>query len=204
MDWQTIILAIGVLISLVLGVINLLARREKVAIVNPEVYAEFLSKGTRENTYGGILTLSNHIVSIEARCELVLTSEEKEVEVKEVEVILDNKTCRSLRRYFHTPLRNRLKLSHTNAYEGKPLPQPIVLEYKKTVQFKRKIPLNCTAAFEAELEKMESGSYPDFIQPFLDNLETKYQICWTRYDGKRSCWKFPDKWWRNLGKKLLG
>ncbi len=182
----------------------ILSRREKVAIVNPEVYAEFVLKGTRETTYGGILTVKNYIVSIEARCELVLTNGGKGVEVKEVEVILDKKACKSLRGYFHIPLRNRLQLSHINAYEGKPLPQPIVLESKKTVRFKRKIPLNCTDKFEKEYGKMESGSYPEFIQPLLDKLEAKYHICWTRYDGKKLCWTFPQKWCRNLGKRLWG
>jgi hypothetical protein len=209
MDIQIIGLWVGLAITFLLGLINflwggaILARREKVAIVNPEVDAGFLNKGTRQTTYAGILTLSEHIVSIEARCELLLTSGEKE-EVKEVEVILNEKACKSLRRYFHIPLRNRFQLTHINAYEGKPLPQPVVLELKKTVQFRREIPLNCTDTFKTEYGKMESGSYPEFIQPFLDRLETEYQICWTRYDGKRLCWNFPNKWWRNLGKKLWG
>ena len=193
-----------------LGIANFIywvwwARREKVAVVYPEVYAEFLPKGTRETTYGGgIVTLSNDVLAIEVKCELVLTSREKGLEVKEVEAILDNKACKNLKKYFRFPLLNRLQLSHINAYEGKPIPQPILLEPKKAVRFKRKIPLNCTDEFEKEHKKTEGSSYPEFIQPFLDELETEYQICWTRYDGKRSCWKFPEKWWRNLGKKIWG
>jgi hypothetical protein len=205
MDWQIIILSIGVFISLVLGVINLLAHREKVAIVNPEVYTEFLPKGTREKTYrGSIVALSNDVLAIEVKCELVLKSGENELEVKEVEAILASKACKNLRKYFHFPLLNRLQLSHINAYEGKPIPQPILLEPKKAVQFKRKIPLNYTDEFEKEHKKTKDNPYPESIQPFLDELETKYQICWTRYDGKRLCWRFPQKWWRNLGKKLWG
>ncbi len=121
MDTATIVLGIGVLISLVLGVINLLARREKVAVVNSKVYPQFLPKGTWLDRPGGESIYLNYAeLSIEAACELVLTSREKELEVKEVEVILDKKACKSLRRYFHIPLRNRLQLSHINAYEGKP------------------------------------------------------------------------------------
>jgi hypothetical protein len=205
MDTATIILGIGVLISLVLGVINLLARREKVAVVNSQVYLEFLPKGTSVDGPGGYkISLNYAALSIEASCELVLTRGEKELEVKEVEVILDKKTCENLKRYFRIPLHNRLQLYHINAYEGEPLPQPIVLETKKTLRFKRIIPFDCTDEFETEYEKMEGGSYPEFVQPLLDELETKYHICWTRYDGKRLCWRFPQKWWRNLGKRLWG
>ena len=211
MDIQIIALWIGLFITFVLGLINflwgpaILARRDKVAVVNSEVYPEFLRKGTRERTHGGdIITLVCDVLSIEVTCELVLTRGEKELEVKEVEVILDKRACEGLRRYFCFPLRNRLSLQQVDDYGEELLLPPILLAPKKTVRFKRRIPLDCTDEFEKEYEKMESGSYPGFIRLLLDELETKYQICWTRYDGKRLCWKFPQKWWRNLGKRLWG
>ena len=211
MDIQIIALWIGLFITFVLGLVNflwgpaILAHRDKVVVVNSEVYPEFLPKGTRERTRGGgIVTLACAVLSIEAGCELVLTSGEKELEVKEVEVLLNKKACESLGRYFRFPLRNRFQLEQVADYEEEILLPPILLVPKKTVRFKRKMPLNCTDEFEKEHEKMESGSYPEFIQPLLDELETKYQIYWTRYDDKRLCWRFPQKWWRNLGKRLWG
>jgi len=206
MDTATIILGIGVLVSLVLGVINLLARREKVEVVNSEVYPEFLPKGTRiDRPSGESVFLHNYAeLSMEVSCELVLICGEKELEVKEVEVVLDKKVCESLRRYFHLPLRNRLQLQRVNVYEESLLPHPILLVPKKAVRFRREIYLNCTDEFAKDYEKMEGGSRPDFIQSLLDKLETKYQICWTRYDNKKLCWSFPKKWWRNVGKRLWG
>ncbi|MBA7682010.1 hypothetical protein ES703_90356 [subsurface metagenome] len=193
-----------------LGVANLVywawwSKRDKVEVVYPAVYAEFLPKGTRVDRPDEFKTFLNYAeLSIEVSCELVLTRGEKKLEVKEVEVILDKKTYKSLKKYFQLPFRNRLTLYHVSAYGEKSIPQPIVLEPKITVQFKRALPFNCTDEFEKEYKKMEDGSYPDFIQSLLDELETKYQICWTRYDDKRLCWRFPQKWWQNLGKKLWG
>ena len=180
------------------------SKRDKVAVVNSEVYPEFLPKDTWTNRPDGFKVFLNYAeLSVEVSCELVLTRGEK-LEVKEVEVILDKKTCESLKRYFRFPLRNRLQLYHVNACEGEPLLQAIALEAKKALPFKRIIPINCTDEFEKECEKMEGGSCPEFIQPLLDELATKYQIYWTRYDRRRFCWRFPNRWWRNLGKKLWG
>ena len=201
---ETIILGAGVVISLILGVINLSARREKVAVVNPIVYAEFIPKGSWvDGPDGSRICLHNHAeLSFEASCELVLTQGEKELEVRDVGIILDSKTCEKLKRYFYLPRHNRLTLYHSNAYNGDAIPQPMILETKKTLCFKRVLPITCADEFGEEYKKMEDGYRPEYIQPLLDELEAKYMICWTRYDGKTFCWRFPDKWWRNLGKKL--
>jgi hypothetical protein len=174
--------------------------------VNSEVYPEFLPKGTRiDRPSGESIVLRNYAeLLIEASCELVLARGDKDLEVKEVEVILNKKTCENLRRYFFIPSHNRLGLRLINIYEDEPSLQPILLEPKRTIQFKREIYLDCSDDFKKEYEKMENGSRPEPIQSLLDELENKYKICWTRYDGKRVCWKFPDKWYRNLGKKLWG
>jgi len=210
MDVQIIGLWVGLAITFLLGLINflwgpaILARREKVAIVNPKVYVFFLSKATRQRTSENIVALQCECdaLSIDASCELVLTQGEKELEVKEVELILDEKACKGLERYFHLSHRNRLNLEQTTDYEGEISVTPILLSTKKTARFKSEISFDCTDEFEREHDKIGVDSYPEFIQHLLDELATKYQICWTRYDGKRLCWHFPDKWWRNLGKKL--
>jgi len=206
MDTATIVLGIGVLISLVLGLINflwgpaILARREKVTVVNSEVYPEFLSKGARVDTRLGMgpLFIKNPALSIEASCELVLTRGQKEIEVKEVELKFDRVTSDKLKAYFQIPHQNRIYLL------GEPTKVNVLLPVKKSVQFSAERLFDCTEEFQTQYDKMGSGSYPEFIQPLLDKLETKYQICWTRYDGQRVCWKFPQKWWRNLGKRLWG
>ncbi len=205
MSIELILVGIGIL----LGIANLvywvwLAKREKVAIVNPDVYAEFLPKGYRERFPLGVITLARAVISIDASCELVLKAGEKELEVKGVEVILDKKTCESLGRYFEAPRHSRLYLWQVDDYDKRIFPPPRSLALKKAVRFQNKIPIDCTDEFEEEYEEIESGSYPEFIQPLLDELETKYQICWTRYDGKELHWRFPQKWWRNLGKRLWG
>ena len=205
MSVETIVLSIGVVISLALGIVNLLSRREKVVIVNTEVYPEFLPKGTwlhRQDGESIYLTCAE--LSMEATCELVLTSGQKEIEVKEVEVIFNKKSYETLKRYFNVPFRNRLGLYNLDVFEEKDAPLPILLKPKRTLYFKRTLPFNCTEEFEKEYEEMEKSSYPEFIQSILSELETKYQICWTRYDGKKLCWRFPNSWWRNLGKKLWG
>jgi hypothetical protein len=213
MDVQIIGLWVGLAITFVLGLINflwgpaILARRDKVAIVNPIFHVFFLSKDTRQRTSENIIALQCECdaLSIEVSCELVLTQGERKLEIKEVEVILDEKACKGLERYFHLPYSNRLNLAQTADDEKVQSPfTPSLLSTKQAVLFKGEASFDCTDEFERARDKIGVDSYPEFIQPLLDELKTKYQIRWTRYDGKRLCWRFPDKWWRNLGKKLWG
>jgi hypothetical protein len=213
MDMQIIGLWIGLAITFLLGLINflwgpaILTRREKVAIVNPKVYVSFLSKSERRRTSEDIVALQCECdaLSIDASCELVLTQGERELELKEVEAILDEKACKGLGRYFHLPHSNSFYLAQITDVDEIQSPfTPSLLSTKQTVFFKGETSFDCTDEFEREHEKIGADSYPEFIRPLLDKLRTEYQICWTRYDGKRLCWRFPDKWWRNLGKKLWG
>ncbi len=45
---------------------------------------------------------------------------------------------------------------------------------------------------------------PSFLKHTLDEVSNNYKIVYYRYDDKMVSWKFPDRWWRNLGKKLWG
>ena len=226
MDWQTIILAIGVLISLVLGVINLLARREKVAIVNPEVYIYFLPKGVQrvleDKKPDGI---HNHALQIEVVCTLALTSGEREIEVNEVDIKLEKNVYNRLKEYFLTPFQRQhgsapsyVLSFHLPTYAINEDDRHLlsVLKPKTIVDFRGVNFLESTEKFDKDYEKLGIAPYPDgfepeeliespeFVKPILKELRTNYQICWTRYDGKRVCWRFPNRWWRNLGKKLWG
>ena len=202
MDWTLFWQITGPVLAVVVSfVLYIWSRREKVVVVNSEVYAEFLPKGTRVDTKLGMgpLLLKHPALSIETKCDLVLTSGQQETEVKSIEIRLDKKTSKKLKTYFRLPPRNRLDLFESNSNSPKGLLQP-----RKAMQFGAERLFDCTEEFKEEQEKIGSDSHPDFIQPLLDELETKYHICWTRYDGKKLCWKFPEKWWGNLGKKLWG
>ncbi len=210
MDIQIIGLWVGFAITFLLGLINflwgpaILTRREKVLIVNPEVCAEFWVKGTLNRSHGYTIALSEHSVLIDARCELLLKSMGMKLGVKEVKVILDEEACKSIKRYFQTPSKNRVHLNYINAGGETPITRTAnaTLEPKQPLNFQSETFLSCTDKFNQEYEQIGSDANPKFIQPLLDRLENNYRICWTRYDGKEVCWRFPDKWWRNLGKKL--
>jgi len=197
-------------IGTLLGVANFvywawLSKREKVAVVLHTSYVGFVHKG--EETIGPgqeLITVNKHSLHLNISCALVLTSGETEIEVMEVNIQLNKEACRELRKYFQIPINNR---SYVYRYELDPEGYKVrgtVLQPKKPVDFTEDRLFVCTDEFEREYKKMKGGSYPEFIQPLLDKLETEYQICWTRYDDKELCWKFPQKWWRNLGKRLWG
>jgi hypothetical protein len=213
MDMQIILLWIGLSITLALGLINflwgpaILTRREKVAIVNPEVHTVFTPKNVRQKISEDIIALQYacDTVTIEASCELVLIQGEEKLEVKAVELIPDGKTLKDLESYLQLSDPDSLRLKQiTDNEEEKMLVAPILLSTKQPLRFQGEIYLDCTDEFEKARDKIGLASYPKFIQGILDEVKAKYQICWTRYDGKRLCWRFPDKWWRNLGKKLWG
>ena len=203
---------IGLAITFMLGLLNflwgggILSRRERVLVVDSDVLADFLPKGTREDIGGDIVTLERACLSIYASCDLVLTSGEKDLEVKSVKVKLDKKHYKKLKRYFKIPLRNNIHMRPWSRYkevycEKEVFPPPSSLILKRAVRFKRKVLLDCTDEYELKFGEIPR---PGFIQPILDEVEAKFQICWTRYDGKSVCWRFPNKWWCNLGKKLWG
>ena len=218
MDWQIILLWIGLFITFVLGLINflwgpaILTRREKVAIVLHDSWANFVPKGKEEIGPGEkLIPVNNHSLHIHISCALVLTRGEKDIEVMEVEIRLHKETCEELKKYFRLPNRNGFPLQK---YAIEPL--EYILQPKKPVDFTADQLFECTDEFERECDKLgfdlypesdDWGEYtkpPDFIKPLLEKLSHRFELCWERYDGKRLCWRFPDKWWGNLGKKLWG
>ena len=225
MDIQIIALWVGFAITFLLGLINflwgpaILARREKVAIVNPEVYIYFLPKGVRSvGDFKKPTGIKNHALQIIVVCTLVLTSGEKEIGADSVYFNLNNTVYKRLKEYFR-PLyaapsyRLSFPLS-TWAPEIEDREPMAVLQRKKPTQFVGERFVPSTDKFDEKYENLGIQPYPegsqpeefieapDFAKPIVDELWTKYEISWTRYDGKEICWRFPDKWWRNLGKKL--
>jgi hypothetical protein len=213
MDVQIILLWIGLSITFALGLINflwgpaILTRREKVAIVNPEVYTFFVPKDMRQKASEGIIALQYECdaVQVEVSCELVLIQGEGKLEVKAVELMLDEQVLKGLENYLHPPDPDSLRLNQITDNEAEEiLVTPILLSTKQSLRFHGGLYLDCTDGFEKARDKIGLDSYPKFIQGILDKVRSEYQICWTRYDGKRICWRFPDRWWRNLGKKIWG
>ena len=177
------------------------AKRDKVEVVAPAVYADFLPRGAQENFPLGDVTLACAVIAVEASCELVLKSGDQELEVKSVEVFLDKKTCNKLSKYFESNRRSRFCLYPVDDNNKK---IPMLLTPKRSVIFQNKIPIDCTDEFEKEFGNLDFHPCQNMLQPMVDELESKYGICWTRYDDKKVCWRFPNRWWRNLGKKLWG
>lgn len=211
MDTQIILLWVGLFITFVLGLINflwgpaILSRREKIAILNPIFLVFFLSKDTRQKASEGIIAECEcDALGVDANCELVLTQGERKLEINEVEVILNKKACKRLERYFHLSDSSFHLAQITNDEEVQNPFTPSLLSPKQPVLFKGEASFDCTDEFEKERAEMGLDSYPEFIVHPMDELRAKYQIRWTRYDGKKICWRFPDKWWRNLGKKIWG
>jgi hypothetical protein len=197
-------------IGTLLGIANFVywawwAKRERVVVANSDVLPEFLPKGAHEVTpWGGEpVTLIKHSLSIWVYCELILINGEHEVEIRDVQIRFDKVNSEKAREYFRLPSLNGFLLYHVEPNTNKRVSRAMI-QPKKAVPFEVPRLFECTDKFEEEYEKLDSGSCPEFIQTLLDKLETKYQICLTRYDGKKLCWRFPDKWYRNLGKKLWG
>ena len=203
---ETIAAIVVPIVSGLAGLIFWLARRDRVAVVDHEVYPEFLPKGAREEMkgFGQSVTLSCHTLAIEARCDLVLTSGPKELEVAGVKVILDKAACERLRKHFHPPFSNWIRLPNEDPVTGQPPTCTGILKLKKREHFEHKVWQDCTDDFERIYEEVGNGPLPSSIKPLMATLEEKYQIWWTRYDDKQLCWRFPDRWYRNLGKKIWG
>jgi len=209
-------------IGTALGIANFVywawwAKRDKVAVVIHNNWANFVPKGKEEiGPSGKLITVNKHSLHIYVSCALVLTSGEREIEMMGLEIKLHKETCEELKKYFQLPPGNRFAIyKYETDIEGyKEL--GAILQPKKPVDFTEDRLFECTDKFEEKckrsgfdlyIETDDYGEYtvpPDFIQPLLEKLRCNFELCWKRYDGKELCWKFPQKWWRNLGKKLWG
>ena len=204
-----------------LGIANFIywawwSKRDKVIIVVHDNHTNFVPKGKEEISSGQkLITVNNHCLHIYISCAVVITRGETEIEVMEVEARLHKKTCEELKKYFRMPNQDRFHL-YKYAPDEKDREPGVVLQPKRPVDFTEDRLFECIDKFEERCKKSgfdlypetdDYGEYtvpPDFIKPLLDKLIYRYEICLTRYDGKQFCWKFPNRWWRNLGKKIWG
>jgi len=200
--WAIVIGSLG----FALGVLNFVywawwARRDRVAIVINEIWTYLVPKG--EEPIGPEqkrVAVTDHCLNIYISCALVLTRGEKEIEAKRVVVSLHKPTCEKLKKYFRLPDWNRFALL-TYAGAGDPDDREPggVLQPKKSVDFTRDLLFKCTDEFKEKCENIGSGTWPDFIESLIEQLGSEYEMCWTRYDDRELCWRFPQRWYRNLG-----
>lgn len=198
-------------IGTVLGIVNIFywawwIRRDRIIVVNAEVYPEFIPNGSWVDAPDGSrIMLHNYAeLSLELKCELVLMRGHNEIDLRKVEVVFDKTILKNLKRYFTIPFRDNvhIELYPPNNHEREY--QFISIFLKKTAFFQRKLFFNCSEGFLEEIQEREKGYRPESLQDLLDEMAGKYQVIWTRCDGSRSRWKVPDRWYRNLGNKTWG
>ena len=199
-----------------LGIANFIywvwwAKRERIKVVNPTCCVWFFPKGTEDINYKNQrIELKEHSLRLAVDCNLVMAGGDKEIEIKGAYFEIDKKPYEILNQYFNIPAR-RMTLPYDL---DEPL-KNIILYPKKSIPlgneriFTGKDILDELCAKDNYPEKPEEDDKyyykpPDFLKNTLDETSANYKIIFYRYDDKMISWKFPEKWWRNLGKKLLG
>jgi len=205
-------------IGTALGIANFVywawwSKRERIKVFNAVFCVWFIHKGAgRANVEGKWTELTKHSLMLAVDCELVITRGDK-MEIRGVYLEIDKQPHEILNKYFEIPFaRLSLETSDLNKQAG-----TVTLHPKKSIFFTREI--ICTGRdvldelcdkenYPEQPEEDDTHQYyykpPDFLKQVLDKTSTNYKIIYYRYDDKMVSWRFPDKWWRNLGKKLWG
>ena len=199
-----------------LGVANFIywawwSKREKIKLVNPAFCVWFMHRGAGKVSVGDKnVELENHSLMLAADCNIVMTSGDKEMEIKGVYLDIEEQPYEMLNQYFVVPRRLCL--------ESGTWDEPIrteILYPKKSIFLTNERIFPAREVFEdlcneekyPEQPERDDDYYyrpPDFLKRVLDKAHSNYKICFYRYDDKMISWRFPNKWWRNLGKKLWG
>jgi hypothetical protein len=199
---ETIILGAGVVISLILGVINLLARREKISVLEHNIHTNILAPSEHFLSLSGQMISSGKItLSITISCTIILLKGQ-DTEIRDAVVSFNEDVYSQLGIYFKMPLLNRISLNIEESYTRDSTFEPILLQSRKSVFLVNKLQITSMPSFEKAYAENDTTQIMMKIRTLLQRLSSKYKISWVRYDGKAICWKFPDRWWRNLGKKL--
>jgi hypothetical protein len=199
---ETIILGAGVVISLILGVINLLARREKISVLEHNIHTNILAPSEHFLSLSGQMISSGKItLSITISCTIILLKGQ-DTEIRDAVVSFNEDVYSQLGIYFKMPLLNRISLNIEESYTRDSTFEPILLQSRKSVFLVNKLQITSMPSFEKAYAENDTTQIMMKIRTLLQRLSSKYKISWVRYDGKAICWKFPERWWRNLGKKL--
>ena len=188
------------------------SKRERIKLVNPVCCVWFMHKGKgKVNVRDKYIELKNHALEFLVDCNMVMTRGDKEIEVKGAYFDIGKKPNEILKNYF--------SIARSLPLESGTWDEPIenvVLYPKKSVTFSKEhlflgkdsLDEPCKEENYPELPEDDDGKHlykpPDFLKHVLDDIDDNYTIRFYRYDDKMISWRFPDKWWRNLEKKLLG
>ncbi len=199
-----------------LGIANFIywvwwSKRERIKVINPGCYVWFFPKGTEDiNHKGQRIKLKEHSLKLAVDCSLIMTGGDKEIEIKGVYFEINKEPYETLNRYFNIPFeRMILPYDLGEPYKNKVLypKQSIQLGNERVFSGKPVLDELCNKECypeQPEEDDMYCYKPPDFLKHTLDEISYNYKIIFYRYDDKMISWKFPDKWWRNLGKKILG
>ncbi|MFH1662516.1 MAG: hypothetical protein ABH934_01135 [Chloroflexota bacterium] len=94
------------------------SKRERIKIVNPVCCIWFMHKGEgKVNVRDKCIELKNHAIMFAVECNLVMTSGDKEIEIKGVYFDIDKESCETLNKYFDFPSWGRLSLSYLGNWD---------------------------------------------------------------------------------------
>jgi hypothetical protein len=199
-----------------LGIANFIywvwwSKRERIKVFNTLCCVWFMHKGAgRANVEGKWIELKKHSLMFVGECSLAMTQDDKEIEITGVFLDIGKQHYEILNQYFDIPTHRLHLVSDFNEpYKN------LILHPKKSIYLGReqiytgKDVLDELCGKENYPEQPEEDDLhyykpPDFLKHTLDETSANYKISYYRYDGKMVSWRFPDKWYRNLGKKLWG
>ncbi len=201
MSIEVILVGIGILLGLVYFIYwAWWSKREKIVVISSDVFAFLETKNSVQKSTAAVSSPEAHILRLSSGCDLVLVKGEHEIKILGVKVEFDEKIYEKLSAYFELGRWNYLQLVTYNSSEKFDDPETL-LRPKVPVSFNGKSSFEANSKFDKEFSKLGDSPIESLLKQFN---KSNYQLCLLRYDGKELCWRFPDKWWRNLGKKLWG
>ncbi|MBI4268132.1 MAG: hypothetical protein HY662_05030 [Chloroflexi bacterium] len=186
-------------IGTALGILNFVywawwARREKFSVYSSGIHAHLEAKNNSQKS--AAVTYPTTYLRLHVGCDLVMVRGGNETTILGVDVQFDKKIYEKLGTYFKLPLVNQSQLLTHNEECA------ILLRPKVPVSFNSWLnSFETNSRFEEEVNKAGDTLIKSLLKQFE---KSNYRLCLLRYDGKELYWKFPDKWWRNLDKKLWG
>ena len=192
-----------------LGVANFVywvwwAKREKITILEHRVYTRILTPDEGELSLSGEITKNDRVsLSITVSC-LIMLLKGQNTEIRDVNVRFNEYAFTELSEYFQMPLSNRINLNTEESYKEGNTFAPISLQSRKSVYLVNKLHCASTPKFGVAYAQDDVTQAILHIRLLLKRLESNYNVSWVRYNGRIMCWRLPDKWWCNLGKKLWG
>ena len=188
MAWVEIAAVAGVILGIIgtaLGVINLfwginiLGRRTKVIVTEPSLYFDL---GLEGYALGGKKVAN---VNIRAGFNLVRTSGDKDLFIKEAHVKLNTHLHKRFNEYF-PPYSPYLRFQ---------ISQPQKLEINKPCSFKHSIEL---AGSDVGSRLLESPDEKRDFDEITTCMEEEFEMHWKYSGEKTGYYRYPPKWWHKV------